>query len=85
MLLQMTLFCSFLWLSSIHCTCVLYLLYPSVCRWTCRLSPYPKIFTIVNSVTANTGLYASFQLEFCLDICPVVGLLDPVIIPFLVF
>ena len=41
MLLQMALFHSFLWLSSIvfHCIYVPYLLYPFIFRWTFRLFP----------------------------------------------
>ena len=41
MLLQMTLFHSFLWLSNIPLyRCTTHLLYPFICQWTFRLFPY---------------------------------------------
>ena len=40
---------------------------------------------IVNSASMNTGCMYVFKLQFCLDICPGVGLLDHVAILFLVF
>ena len=67
----MALFCSFLWLRTIHCICVRYLLYPFVCRWTCRLFPY---FDIVNSVTVNIGLYVSFQIRVLSGYMPSCGI-----------
>ena len=40
---------------------------------------------IVNSASMNMGCMYVFKLQFCLDICPGVGLLDHVAILFLVF
>ena len=43
------------------------------------------VLAIVNSAAMNIGIHASFELEFCLDIRPRVGLLDHMVILFLVF
>ena len=46
------------------------------------------VLAIVNSAAMNSGVHVSFQireLEFSLDICPGVGLLDHIVALFLVF
>ena len=43
------------------------------------------VLTIVNSAAMNTGVQYLFEIEFCPDICPGVGLLDHTIILSLVF
>ena len=43
------------------------------------------VFAIVNTATMNTGMQYHLGLYFCLDIYPGVGLLDPMVILFLVF
>ena len=43
------------------------------------------VLAIVNSAAMNTGVYVSFELLFCLGICPGVGLLDHMVAPVLVF
>ena len=40
---------------------------------------------IVNSATMNIGVHVSFELWFSLDRCPRVGLLDHMVVLFLVF
>ena len=49
MLLQMVLFHSFMWLSSIHCIYGPYLLYPFICQWTFRLFPYLQLSSVAQS------------------------------------
>ena len=43
------------------------------------------ILAIVNSAAMNIGMHVYFGLEFCLDICPRVGLLGHMVVLFLVF
>ena len=43
-----------------------------------------SVLTIVNSAAMGTEVLYHFELEFCPDICPGVGLLDHMIILFLV-
>ena len=89
MLLQMALFHSFLWLSSIPlciytcvcvCVCVYHIFFIHLLIVVCFHG-----LVIVNSASMNTGCMYVFKLQFCLDICPGVGLLDHMAILFLVF
>ena len=43
------------------------------------------VLAIVNSAAVNIVVYVSFELQFCLGIFPGVGLLDHMVILFLVF
>ena len=43
------------------------------------------VFAIVNSAAVNTGMHDLFELWFSPDICPEVGLLDHMVLLFLVF
>ena len=43
------------------------------------------VLAIVNSAAMNTEVHVPFELWFCLDICPGVGLLDHIVVLFLVF
>ena len=61
--------------------CMYHLCQLFICQWIFRLGP---CLAIVNSATMNIGVHVSF-LEFCLDACPGVGLLDHMLILFLVF
>ena len=58
MLLQMALFLSFLWLTSL-CICVPHLLDLFLCRWTIRL---PCYLAIVNNTAVNIGVPVSFWI-----------------------
>ena len=78
MLLQMALFCSFLWLSSIPlhaCNTSL-----SFQLWWDGYLHCFHVLATVNSAARNTG-----ALQFNLDIRPGVGLLDHMVVLFLVF
>jgi len=71
MLLQMALFCSFLWLSNI----LLYVYFSCF-----------QVLAIVNRVSMNIEVHVYlFELLFSLGICPEVELLDHMVILFLVF
>ena len=82
MLLQMTLFHSFWWLSSIP-------------LYTCTTSPLSihlsldicfHVLAIVNSASVNIGMvHVSFWIKVLLDICLGVGLLNNIVVLFLVF
>ena len=77
MLLQMVLFHSFLWLSSI-----LHLLYHS------SVDEYLGCFHVLalgNRAAMNIGLHVSLKKFFFPDRCPGVGLLDHMLTLFLVF
>ena len=81
MLLQMALF-HFLWLSSIPLyihigTHHIFFIHSSVDGHL----GYFHVLAIMNSTAMTTGVYVSF----CLDICLRVGLLDHMVMPFLVF
>ena len=43
------------------------------------------VLAIVNNAAMNIGCMYLFQLRFSLDICPGVGLLDHIVVLFLVF
>ena len=43
-----------------------------------------RVLAIVNSAAMNIRIYVSFELQFCLDLCLGVGLLDHMVILFLV-
>ena len=43
------------------------------------------VLYIVNSAAMNMRVHESFEFSFCLDICPGVGLLDPMVVLYLVF
>ena len=43
-----------------------------------------NVLAIVNSTSMNIGIHVSFELQFCLDLCLGVGLLDHMVILFLV-
>ena len=43
------------------------------------------ILAIVYSAAVNIGMHVCFGSEFCLDICPRVGLLGHLVVLFLVF
>ena len=49
-------------------------------HWVCL-----HVLGIVNSVSMNIGIHVLFEVWFSLDICPVVGLLDHMVVLFLVF
>ena len=46
---------------------------------------YFHVLAVVNSAAINIGCMYLFELEFSLDMCPGVGLLDHMVILFLVF
>ena len=43
------------------------------------------VLAIVTSATMNIGVHVYFSVKFCLDICPGVGLLDHMVVIYLVF
>ena len=43
------------------------------------------VLSVVNSTAMNIGVHVSFELQFYLDICPGMGLLDHMVTLFLVF
>ena len=43
------------------------------------------VLAIANSAAMNKGVYVSFWIRVCLDICSGVGLLDHMVVLFLVF
>ena len=44
-----------------------------------------RVLVIVNGVAVNIRVHVLFELEFCPDMCPGVGLLDRMTVLFLVF
>ena len=76
------------------CVCVyicvyiytLNIIYPLICAWTFSLFVCFHVLAMVNSAAVNTGecMY-HFELEVCLDICSVVGLLGHMVTPILDF
>ena len=61
MLLQMALFHSFLWLSSIPLYTIPRFLYPFICQWTFRLFP---CLGVVNSAAVNRGKGMVLRVSF---------------------
>ena len=57
-------------------------LYPFICWWT--LSCF-HVLAIVSNVAVNIWVHVFFKLDFSLDICPRVGLLDHMVALCLVF
>ena len=43
------------------------------------------VLAVVNNAAVNIRVHVSFVRKFCLDICPEVGLLDHMLVLFLVF
>ena len=78
MVLQMALFCSFLWLSNIAlCVCVYTYTHTHTPHHYSTVDGHLGCFhvlVIVNSAAMSIGVHISFELEFCLGICPGVGL-----------
>ena len=81
MLLQMALFCVFYGWVIFHCTYVLHLLYPLL-WWNVYCF---HVLAIVNSAAVSIRCMYLFELWFSPDICPGVGLLDHMVILYLVF
>jgi len=82
-LLQMTLYCSFLWLSYISLCVYIYifLIHSSVSG---HLDCF-HVLAVVNSAAVNMGCMYLFQGKFCLEIGPGVGLLGHMVVLYLVF
>ena len=84
MLLQMALFHSFLWVSNIP----LYIHKYHITFIHSSVDGHLGCFHVlatVNSATMNIGVHVPFRIEFCLDACLGVGLLDHMLTLFLVF
>ena len=43
------------------------------------------VLPIGNSAAVNIGVHVSFQMKFCPGVCSGVGLLDPMVVVYLVF
>ena len=92
MLLQMALFHSFLWLSSISlcvCVCVCVHVY---CIFFIHSSVYRhlgcfRILAVVDNAALNIGVHVCFQISafFSSEKYPEVGFLDHVVVQFLIF
>ena len=80
MLLQMTIFHSFSWLSNIPlCVCVCVCVYtphlkPTICRWVLVLVPH--IVYYKQCCCEHWGVCVFLNYIFCLGICSGLGLLD---------
>ena len=81
MLLQMALFHSFLWLSNIPLYIYHIFIHSSVSG---HLGCF-HVLAIVNMAAMNIEVHVSFEWWFSLGICPGVGLLGHMVIPFLLF
>ena len=55
-------------------------LYPLICWWTFMLFSCPGY---LNSAAMNTGMHVSFELQFSPDTCPGVGLLDHMVLSYI--
>ena len=76
----MTFFHSFLWPSSIPLyICTTSLSSPVDGRLGCF-----HALTVMNSTAVNIGVHVSLQIIFSPDVCPGVGLLAHVVVPYLV-
>ena len=80
-LLQMALFHSFLWLSSIPCVYVSHLINPFIYWWTFWLRPCLGYY---DSAAVYSGYMYLSKLQFCLHVCPGEELLDHMATSFLV-
>ena len=68
---------------TIVCVCVcIFFIHSSVGE---HLDCFQVLAWTVNSAAMNTGLHVFFKLWFYLDMCPVAGLLDDMVVLFLVF
>ena len=81
MLLQMALFFFFIAEYNSIVYMYIFLIYSSVDRHLV----FPHVLVIVNSAAMNIRVHVSFLMRFCLDICPAVGMLDHMIVLYLVF
>ena len=83
MLLQMALFFSLYgWVKSIFIVYIYHILVHSSVKG--HLGCF-CVSAIVNSTAMNIGVHIYFQWKFCLDICPGVGLLNHMVVLYLVF
>ena len=84
LLLQMTLFCSFYGLVVFHCVYIPQFLNPFICWWTFRLFPCLGYCDYCCSEHRGASIFLN-KCFFFLDMCPGVGLLDHMIVLYLVF
>jgi len=75
--------CSFYGWVILHCICLSHRLYSPFCWWSFRL--LPCLSCSEQCCIKHWGCIYLFELEFSPDICPVVGLLDRMVVLFLVF